>query len=120
MAVFLGTHAGYLVLPFPVKVLLPTNLVFHVGPEHPLLAVLLVLALALREASHLPAGLLVLPQPLADPRKATRATHLSPATDLRRPRLASPLLRRVLVPYPWIPLSYLVHLRWSKSRCSAR
>jgi hypothetical protein len=59
MVVFPGTHAGYLVLPFPAKVPLPINLVFHVGPEHPLLAVLLALALALREAYHLPAGLLV-------------------------------------------------------------
>jgi len=119
MVVFPGTLVGYLVPPFLVKVPLPINLVFHVGLEHPPPAVLLVLALVHREVSHLPAGRLVSPRLLADLRKATKAIHLSPATDLRRHRLVLPLLLRVL-PYPWIPLSYPVHLRWNKSRCSAR
>lgn len=111
MVGFLGMHARYLVIQFPVNVPLPTKLAFHVGPERPLLAaLLLVLDLGLTM------GLLVLPRPLADLRKAARVPS---ATDLRRLKLAPPLLLRVLLPYLWILLSYLVHLQWSKSKCLA-
>jgi hypothetical protein len=120
MVVFPDTRAGRLDPLFLVKAVLPANLACHVQREHQLRAVLLFLAPALREASHLPAGPLVSRRLPADPRKATRAIRLLPATAPRQLRLALPLPLQALVPYPWIPLSYPVHLRWSKSRCSAR
>jgi len=121
MVVFLDTRAEeHLVLPFPVKAVLLVSPVFPVQLEHQLQVVpLLFLGLALKEVLHLPAGLLVLRHLPADLRKATRVIHLSPATDPRQLRL-SPPLPQALVPYPLIPLSYPVHLRWNKSRCSAR
>jgi hypothetical protein len=121
MVVFPDTRAGHLdPLLFLVKAVLPANLVCHVQREHQLRAVLLFLAPALREASRLPVGPLVSRRLPPDPRKATRAIRLLPATAPRQLRLAPPLPLQALVPYPWIPLSYPVHLRWSKSRCSAR
>jgi hypothetical protein len=120
MVVCLDIRAGHLVLPFPVRADRLINLAFHVRPEHRLQAVLLFLALVLKEASYLPVGLLVLPHLLAGLRKPTRAILLLPATDPFRLRLAPHLLLPAVVPYPWIPLSYPVHLRWSKSRCLAR
>ena len=120
MAVYLDIRAEHLDPPFLVKVGPPANLVFHVQQEHQLHVVLLFLVLVLREALHLPVGLPVLRHLRADLRKDTRPLRLPHATDLRRLRLAPPLLLQALVPYPWIPLSYPEHLRWSKSRCSAK
>jgi len=121
IVIFLDTNAELLDLPFLVKADLLANLVFHVRQEHLLWAVLLFLARALKEALHLPAELLVSRRHLrADLRKATRAIHLLPAMDPHLLRLALPHLLQALAPYPWIPLSYPVHLRWSKSRCLAR
>jgi hypothetical protein len=120
IVIFLDTHAEPLDLPSLVKVDLLASQVFHVRQEHQLRAVLLYIAPALKEASHLPAGLLVSHHLRADLRKATRAIHLLPAMDPHRLRLAPPLLLQALAPYPWIPLSYPAHLRWSKSRCLAR
>jgi RNA recognition motif-containing protein len=120
MVICLDTRVEHLVPPFLAKVPLLTNLAFHVRLEHLLRTALLFLAPALREALHLPAGFLVLHRLLADLHKVTRVIHLSLATDPRRLRLALSLLLWALVPYPWTPLSYPVHLRWSKSRCSAR
>jgi hypothetical protein len=94
MVVLLDIRVEYhLVLPFPVKGVLLANLVFHVQPGHQPQAVPLFLAPALKEALHLPAGLLVLLHLPADLRKATRVIHLSPATDPRRLRLARPPLQ---------------------------
>ena len=121
MVIYLDTRrVGHLVLPFLAKVPLLTNLVFRARLEHLLRVALQLLALALREVSHLPVGLLVLHHLLAGLRKVTREIHLSLAADLRQLRLALFLPLWGLVPYPWTPLSYPVHLRWSKSRCSAR
>jgi len=120
MVAFLDTRVEHLDLPFLVKAGLLANLACLVRREHQLWAVLPFLAPALRETSRLPVGLLVSRHLPADLRKATRAIHLSHATDLRRFKLAPPLPLQTLVPYPWIPLSYPVHLRWSKSRCSAK
>jgi len=120
MVVLLDTRAEeHLVLPFPVKAVLLVSPVFPVQLEHQLQVVHLFLALALKEVLHLPAGLLVWRHLPADLRKATRVIRLSPATDPRQLRL-SPPLPQAPVPYLWILLSYPVHLRWNKSRCSAR
>jgi hypothetical protein len=119
--IFLDTRVEeHLVLPFPVKAVLLANLVFHVQLEHQLQVVPLFLAPALKEVLHLPAVLLALRHLPADLRKATRVIHPSPATDPRQLRRAPPPLLQAVVPYPWIPLSYPVHLRWNKSRCSAK
>ena len=120
IVICLHTRAELLVLPSLVKVDLLVNLVFHVRQEHQLRAVLLSLARALKEASHLPAGLLVSRHLRADLRRATRAIHPLLAMEPHRPRLAPPLHLQALAPYPWIPLSYPVHLRWSKNRCLVR
>jgi hypothetical protein len=121
MVVLLDIRVEYhLVLPFPVKAVLLASLVFHVQPGHQLQAVPLFRAPALKEVLHLPAGLLVLLHLPADLHKASRVIRrLSPATDPRQLRLARPPLQQAL-PYRWILLSYPVHLRWNKSRCSAR
>jgi len=121
MVVFPDTRAEeHLVLPFPVKAVLLVSPVFPVQLEHQLQVGPLFLALALKEVLHLPAGLLALRHLLADLRKVTRAIRLSPATDPRQLRLSPPPLPQALLPYPWIPLSYPMHLRWNKSRCSER